>query len=135
MQMRSRGIEMTTSFNALVAREHAAALGRAAEHYRSAKPEAASARRVIALRQAQANDARALKILAELDEEPELSGETLLALIDEDAVAAMSLEDGRVVSNPFVATREAVSLLKLHAHHLLGPKVRQPRRRWHPRFA
>ena len=108
---------------------------REAKHYRSAEPEAASAPRVVALRQAQADDARALEILAELDEEPELSGETLLALIDGDAVAAMSLEDGRVVANPFVATREAVSLLKLRARHLVGLKVRQPRRRWRPRFA
>jgi hypothetical protein len=126
---------MTTSLNALVAREHAADLRREAEHYRSAKPEAPNAPRVVALRRARADDARALKILAELDEEPGLSGETLLALIDGDAVAAMSLEDGRVVSNPFVATREAVSLLQLRARHLVSPKARQPRRRWRPLFA
>jgi streptomycin 6-kinase len=126
---------MTTSLNALVAREHTADLGRQAKLYRSAKPEATNAPRLIALRHAQAGDAQALKILAELDEEPELSGETLVALIDGDAVAAMSLQDGRVVSNPFMATREAVSLLKLRAHHLVGSKVRQPRRRWRARVA
>jgi hypothetical protein len=108
---------------------------RAANHRRSAKAEAVSDPKVVALRQAQADDARALKMLAELDEEPELSGVTLLALIDGDAVAAMSLEDGRVVSNPFVATKEAVSLLKLRARDLVGPRARQPRRRWRPRFA
>jgi hypothetical protein len=99
------------------------------------KPETASAPTVVALHQAHADDARALKILAELDEAPELSGDTLLALIDGHAVAAMSLKDGRVVANPFVATREAVSLLKLRARHLVGRKVRQPPRRWRPRFA
>ena len=34
--------------------------------------------------------------------------------------------NGRVVANPFVATREAVSLLKLRARHLVGPKLRPP---------
>jgi hypothetical protein len=126
---------MTTSLNTLVAREHAADRRREAEHYRSAKPEAPSAPSGVALRQAQADDARALEILAELDEEPVLSGETLLALIDGDAVAAMSLEDGRVVANPFVATGETVSLLKLRARHLVGPKVRQRHGWWRPRFA
>ncbi len=126
---------MTTTLYGLVAREHDADLRRAANHYRSAKPGAGSATNIVALRPAQPEDARALKILAELDEEPELSGETLLALIDGDAVAALSLEDGRVVSNPFVATREAVSLLKLRADHLVGRRSRQPRRRWRLRFA
>ncbi|HEY2769898.1 MAG TPA: hypothetical protein VGI87_04995 [Solirubrobacteraceae bacterium] len=131
---------MTTNLNALVAGEHVADLRRAAEHYRatqdrSVKTATASAPKAVALRQAQPNDARALRVLAELDEEPELSGNALLALIDGDPVAALSLEDGRVVSNPFVATSDAVTLLKLLARHLAGRRVRQPRRRWLPRFA
>ncbi len=126
---------MTTIMNALVADEHASDLRRAAERYRSAKPGAPSNPKVVALRQAQADDARALKILAELDEEPELCGTTLLALIDGEAVAAISLDDGRMVSNPFVATSDTVSLLKLHVRHLLGPRGRHPRRRWRLRFA
>jgi hypothetical protein len=126
---------MTTSLNALIAREHVADMLRAADRYRSVKPEPAIDSKVVALRRAQAKDARALKILAELDEEPELCGETLLALIDGDAVAAMSLEDGRVVSNPFVATKEAVSQLKLRARYLAGRRTRQAGRRWRARFA
>ena len=70
---------MTTSLNALVAREHAADLRREAEHYGSAKHEAPNAPRVVALRRAQADDARALKILAELDATkiPERSGRAM----------------------------------------------------------
>ena len=40
---------------------------------------------------ADTGDTRALEMLAELDEEPALSGEVLLALIDGEAVAAISL--------------------------------------------
>jgi hypothetical protein len=128
---------MTTSLNALVANEHVADLRRAAEHRRFEKPLPSAARsaRAVAPRQAQADDARALRLLAELDEEPELAGNALLALVDGEAVAALSLEDGRVVANPFVATSDAVALLKLRARHVIGRRVRRPHRRWRPRFA
>jgi hypothetical protein len=124
-----------TSLSPLVAAEHGADLRRAARQYRTAKFEAASTPKAVALRLAEADDARVLKILAELDEEPGLNGEALLALVDGEVVAAMSLDDARVVSNPFVATSDVVSLLKLRANHLLGRAVRQPRRRWRWRFA
>lgn len=124
-----------TSLNALVAGEHAADLRPAAKHHYSGQSHVASSAKVIALRLAEAEDARGLKILAALDEEPELTGHALLALIDGEAVAGMSLDDGRVVSNPFVATSDAVSLLKLRARHLFGAPVQRPRRRWLPRLA
>lgn len=88
-----------------------------------------------ALRMADAGDAPALERLAELDEEPALSGQVLLALIDGEPVAALSLQDGRVTSDPFVLTGNAVALLRLRARQLLGRTERQPRRRWRPRFA
>jgi hypothetical protein len=87
------------------------------------------------LRLAKADDARGLKILAALDEEPELSGDALLAVVDGEAIAAMSLDDGRVIANPFVATSDAVSLLRVRAEHLVGQAVRRRRPRWRPRFA
>ena len=126
---------MTTGLNALVAGEHAADLGRAAQHHSSEKPQLAGSPKVLILRLAEADDAPVLKILAELDENPEPSGAVLLALIDGEAVAAMSLDDGRVVSNPFVATGDAVSLLRPRAGHLAGRALRKPRPRWRPRFA
>ncbi len=89
----------------------------------------------VALRLAGADDARALRELAELDEAPELSGEALVAVIDDEVVAAVSLDDGRVVANPFVATRDAVSLLELRARHLLARGAQRPRRRLSLRFA
>ena len=126
---------MTTNLNALVAAEHTADLRRAASRHSSEKAEATSRPGRVLLRRAQADDAPALKMLAELDEEPELSGEVLMALVDAEAVAAISLNDGRVVSNPFVASGDAVLLLKLRADQLRGRGVRSRRRRWRPRFA
>ena len=147
---------MTTSLNALVAGEHAADLRRAAEQYSLGRAEqynlgraeqynlgsfkGRSGARVVALRQADVDDAGALRVLAELDEQPELSGGVLLALVDGEIVAAMSLGDGRVVANPFVATAGAVVLLRVRAQQLAGvavrwPRLRRPRRRLRPRFA
>ena len=139
---------MTTSLNALVAGEHAADLRRAAEQYNLGRAEqynlgsfkGRSGARVVALRQADVDDAGALRVLAELDEQPELSGGVLLALVDGEIVAAMSLGDGRVVANPFVATAGAVALLRVRAQQLAGvavrwPRLRRPRRRLRPRFA
>jgi hypothetical protein len=128
---------MTTSLNALVATEHSADLLRAAKYQPRGRVGSAAAARPepVALRLAGADDAAMLHLLAELDEDSELTGDTLLALIDGEAVAAMSLEDGRVVSNPFVATSDAVSLLKIRARHLGGQAPRRQRLRWRPRFA
>jgi hypothetical protein len=89
----------------------------------------------LTLRLALAEDAPALHTLAELDEEPELSSQVLLALLDGEAVAALSLDDGRVVSNPFVATSDAVTMLRHRAGHLVGRALRKQRRGWRPRFA
>jgi hypothetical protein len=89
----------------------------------------------LALRIADPADARALRMLAELDEEPDLDGEVLLALIDGEPVAAMSLDDGRVVADPFVATTNAVALLEVRARQLVGGARRRARRRWRLRFA
>jgi hypothetical protein len=126
---------MTSSLNALAAAEHAAGLRRAARDYRSGKTETTSSPDLIALRRAGADDAPALKILAELDEQPELSGEALIALVDAEVVAAISLNDGRTVSNPFVASSDAVSLLRLRADQLLGRDVPRGRRPWRLRLA
>ena len=72
----------------------------------------------IALRLACPDEAATLRRLAELDEAPAPEGEVLLALIDGDAVAALSLDDGRSVANPFVPTADALALLRLRAEHL-----------------
>lgn len=74
----------------------------------------------IELRFAHANEADVVRRLAELDSAPELTGRVVIALLNGEAVAGLSLLDERVVANPFVSTREAVALLRLRAEQLSG---------------
>ena len=132
-----------SAIHAIAATEHQADLLRAAEEWRRgsashpARRPGGIPRTTVALRLAQADEGRVVRRLAALDDAPALEGQALLALIDGEAVAALSLEDGRVVSNPFVRTHDAVALLRLRAEHLKGGARR---RRWwrpalRPRFA
>jgi len=133
---------MTTSITNLAAREHVADLRRVADH-RSAiahtrEPWAAEAANppAVSLRIADVDDDQAVRDLAALDDAPAPEGEVLLALIDGEAVAALSLRDGHVVANPFVPTVAAVALLRLRAEHVSSRRSR--RRRpfiLRPRFA
>ncbi len=87
------------------------------------------------VRFAHSDEAATLRRLAELDDATELAGETVVATVDGEVVAALSLADGRVIANPFVPTADAVELLRATATALT------PRRRWRrrralrPRFA
>ena len=123
---------MSTTISAAVAAEHSADLRRAAEHQRAAT--SALARRsdlqVIALRVAQPEDDYDVSRLAQLDDAPQPIGPVMLAVVDGEAVAALSLSDGRVVANPFVATEKAVTLLRLRATQLSG----EQHHRWRPRI-
>jgi hypothetical protein len=75
----------------------------------------------VALRLAGDDEAHMARRLAALDDAPALEGPVLLALVDGEPVAALSLLDRRVVANPFVHTRELVELLRLRAEHISGP--------------
>jgi hypothetical protein len=121
---------MNTTLNALVAEQHVADLRRAAERRRATRSGTVDgyAPRV-ELRLADDDDAPVVRRLADLDSARDLEGPVLLALIDGDAVAGMSLRDGRVVANPFVAANQAVALLRLRAEHLSGARVRRRLRR------
>ena len=131
-----------TSINALMAAEHTADLHRESARRRSipttSQPLAAKPAQgaIVALRFAEPDETAVVRRLADLDDAPRLAGQVLLALIDGEAVAAMSLADGRVVANPFLHTEAAVGLLRLRARHL---SVARPRRRLRtilrPRFA
>lgn len=83
------------------------------------------------------DDAGAVRRLAALDDARPLRGPVLLAAVDGEPVAALSLQDGRVVADPFVLTDHVVSLLRLRHQQLLGAPRR--RRGWRairrPRFA
>jgi hypothetical protein len=72
----------------------------------------------LALRVADADEAPVVRRLAALDDSPPLDGDVLLALVDGEAVAAVSLHDGRVVANPFRPTADTVTLLSLRASQL-----------------
>ncbi len=72
----------------------------------------------IELRFAHPDEADAVRRLAELDSAPELTGQVVIALLNGEPVAGLSLLDERVVANPFVSTREAVALLRLRAEQL-----------------
>jgi hypothetical protein len=89
------------------------------------------------VRFAHADEPATLRHLAELDDAADLTGEILVAAIDAEVVAALSLDDGRVIANPFVLTSHAVELLQRTAKELTGRS--HARRRWHailrPRLA
>jgi len=75
----------------------------------------------VAIRLAERDEAAVVRRLAALDDSPALEGPVLLALMDGDAVAALSLLDRRVVANPFLPTRDVIQLLRLRADHIAGP--------------
>jgi hypothetical protein len=79
----------------------------------------------LALRLAQADEAPLLRRLADLDDSAPLEGEVLLALVDGEAVAALSLHDGRVVADPFRPTADTVRLLSLRASQLARWRTRR----------
>ena len=123
---------MNTTISARVAAEHMADLRRAAEHRRAATsaPARRSTEQVITLRVAHPEDDYDVTRLAQLDDAPLPVGPVMLAVVDGEAVAALSLSDGRVLANPFIATENSVTLLRLRATQLSGPR----HRRWRPRF-
>jgi hypothetical protein len=79
----------------------------------------------IALRLADDDDADVLLTLAALDGALPLKGQALLALVDGELVAALSLEDHRVIADPFMRSDDAVALLRLRAAHLRGQRTRR----------
>lgn len=81
----------------------------------------------VVLRQGHGDDDD-VRRLAELDDARSLEGGVLIAVLDGEAVAALSLEDGRVVANPFRPTIGPVSLLRLRAEQIESRP--RPRRRW-----
>ena len=76
--------------------------------------------RPVLIRLARDADLSRLWDLAELDSAAPLSGPALIALIGEEAWAAISLADGRVIADPFRPTAPAVALLRVRADQLSG---------------
>lgn len=95
-------------------RRSAAAASRAASAA-SGQSLAARLGEHLVLRRATAHDDVALTRLAELDSAPRPGGEMLLAEIDEELAAAVPLDGGRAIADPFRPTAEVVELLRLRA--------------------
>ena len=126
---------MTGNLNALIAEERVADLTRAAaRHHKIPSRSPQRSGPAVELRPARADEATVLRRLAALDEAPELEGPVLLAFVGGEAVAALSVDDGRVVANPFAPTAHAVTLLRLRADHLSTASSRRRRRLRVPRL-
>ena len=72
----------------------------------------------ITIRPLQENDVAAVEQLAELEESSVPPGPLLVAEIEGTIEAAVAVEGGETVANPFSASGEAVSLLRLRAAQL-----------------
>ena len=72
----------------------------------------------VVIRRGAASDDADVARLAALDSSRPLRGEVLLAVVDDAPWAALALDDGRVVADPFRPSAIAVELLRLRARHL-----------------
>jgi hypothetical protein len=72
----------------------------------------------VLIRAARGSDGPALGRLAALDSRPLPEGELLIAETDDEVVAALSLETGARVADPFRRTADVVDLLALRAKRL-----------------
>ena len=115
---------MSPALNTPIANAHIIELRQAASRRtrRDLRDRAERVSAAVTLKLAQADERDEVRLLAELDEEPALDGRVLVAYVEDKPVAALSLYDGRVVADPFVASADAVALLQVRAEHLLGAR-------------
>ena len=66
----------------------------------------------LTLRVARPDDAPAVRRLAQLDSSRPPSGRVLLAVVGSEPVAALGVETGAVVADPFRATADVVAVLR-----------------------
>lgn len=82
-----------------------------------------AAERRVTIRRAAAADAPAVQRLAERDSARPPEGEVVLAEVDGEVVAAMALDGGRAIADPFAPTAEIVRLLELRAAQVRKDQV------------
>jgi hypothetical protein len=70
---------------------------------------------VSVIRPAGTADAAPLARLARLDSSRPLSGPVLIATRDDEPVAALATDTGRVIADPFTPTTATIELLRVHA--------------------
>ena len=81
----------------------------------------------VLVRPARDVDAADLAKLAKLDSAAPLTGHVLLAVSGGEVAAAMSLDTGAVIANPFVPTAHLVELLRTAARPEPARRARAPR--------
>jgi hypothetical protein len=86
----------------------------------------------LTIRPASGDDAARVRRLAILDAGHEPAGRVLVAEENGFVVAALSVDDGHLVADPFEPTAPAVALLRARAAALRGL---EPRRSWRERVA
>jgi hypothetical protein len=98
---------------------------------------AATSHEDVVLRRSTSHDAAALARLAQLDGAPRPVGAVLVAELEGEIVAAVPVEGGRAIADPFRPTAELVELLNTRALGNAAPVRRLPRLRPHlrPRIA
>src|ERR1700759_2746049 len=123
---------MNAPLTAVMAQEHVSDLTRAAARFNDppSRPLWRSGP-AVELRPARADDDQIVRDLAALDDARPLEGPVLLAVVGGQPVAAIALDDERVVDNPFLPTAHAVSLLQLRARHVSSHVSARRRRRFH----
>lgn len=108
---------MFSTLNTLMAQEKTRDLVRAAAKSRPRASAATPVTRVV-LRQAVAADAVRLRRLAALDSARPLRGAALVAEVDGRLRAAVALDGGSAIADPFFRGCELVDLLRLRAAQL-----------------
>jgi hypothetical protein len=88
------------------------------------KPNRDQTETSITIRAARLEDADALHRVAQRDSRTVPEGELLVALVDGEARAAISLASGETIADPFHPTAELVGMLTLRVSRLCG----EPRR-------
>lgn len=78
----------------------------------------------VVIRLADAADGPQLKLLSDLDSAEPPAGPVLLAELGGAPVAALPLNGGAAIADPFLPTRDLVELLRLRARQLSSPQGR-----------
>jgi hypothetical protein len=115
-------------------RRAAAAAERAARAATSSPSVADASGERVVLRRAQRQDANALDRLAALDGVRRPAGELMLAEVDGDILAAVPVEGGPAIADPFRPTADLVDLLRARTRRLAGRTEAGGLRRLRPRL-
>src|SRR3954449_12037588 len=115
-------------------RRVAAAAARTARQATSSPSVAGASRERVVLRPAQRQDAVALDRLAALDGVRRPAGELMLAEVDGEILAAVPVEGGRAIADPFRPTRDLIDLFHARTRLLGGRAEAGGLRRLRPRL-